>query len=204
MLVFLHQSPRFIDNGLQQAAGQTITLSGAVSVDPYHSLASGVVTLLHVGLTPKCYSAVALFEVYGELFSGREQSLTSTLAGVQALPGLPLPFLRPVMQMKIIRLVEETVTEDQEELVQQPMSTIKNYPSQVFPFFAGNFSSQHNVVLTECTVFSSCVVVHFILQCIFLFSLTWSIGATSDSNSRQKFDAVIRELMQVGALQFLF
>jgi len=40
------------------------------------------------------------------------------------------------------------------------------------------------------------------LQCIFLFSLTWSIGATSDSNSRQKFDAVIRELIEVSAVSF--
>jgi len=35
------------------------------------------------------------------------------------------------------------------------------------------------------------------LQCIFIFSLTWSIGATSNSDSRRKFDAVIRELMEV-------
>ena len=39
--------------------------------------------------------------------------------------------------------------------------------------------------------------VRFIFQGIFLFSLTWSIGASSDANGRVKFNALIRELMEV-------
>jgi len=46
------------------------------------------------------------------------------------------------------------------------------------------------------------VGLYVFLQCIFLFSLTWSIAATSDSNSRTKFDALIRELMEVSNVRF--
>ena len=35
------------------------------------------------------------------------------------------------------------------------------------------------------------------LQCIFMFALTWSIGATCDADGRLKFDKLIRELMEV-------
>ena len=36
-----------------------------------------------------------------------------------------------------------------------------------------------------------------LLQCIFLFALTWSIGASSDNDGRIKMDKVVRELMEV-------
>ncbi|KAL3318211.1 Dynein heavy chain 7, axonemal, partial [Cichlidogyrus casuarinus] len=37
-----------------------------------------------------------------------------------------------------------------------------------------------------------------LLECIFLFSFVWSIGATTDNSSRQKFDKLTRELMLGG------
>ena len=38
-----------------------------------------------------------------------------------------------------------------------------------------------------------------LLQCIFLFSLTWSLGASIDQNGREQFDLLVRELIDVGA-----
>jgi len=37
-------------------------------------------------------------------------------------------------------------------------------------------------------------------QGIFFFSLTWSLGATSDAHGRVLFDALIRELIEVASL----
>jgi dynein heavy chain len=37
------------------------------------------------------------------------------------------------------------------------------------------------------------------IEGIFFFSLTWSIGGSSDQNSRVKFDQLVRELMEVGS-----
>ena len=35
------------------------------------------------------------------------------------------------------------------------------------------------------------------IECIFLFSITWSIGASSDNNGRAQMDLLVRELMEV-------
>ena len=36
------------------------------------------------------------------------------------------------------------------------------------------------------------------LECLFFFALTWSIGGTSDTGSRERFDKVLRELIAEG------
>ncbi|KAK4472821.1 hypothetical protein MN116_004037, partial [Schistosoma mekongi] len=44
---------------------------------------------------------------------------------------------------------------------------------------------------------SSCAIV----ECIFFFAYVWSIGATTDKDGRQKFDKLIRELMNGGMME---
>ena len=36
-----------------------------------------------------------------------------------------------------------------------------------------------------------------VFQCIFMFSLTWSVGGSVDQNGRKLFDNLVRELIAV-------
>lgn len=45
------------------------------------------------------------------------------------------------------------------------------------------------------------LVLCFFFQCIFFFAYVWSIGATTDKDGRQKFDKLIRELMNGGMME---